>query len=51
MYHMFLILHKVAGCSAITIEKLQRTYATFGLPEAVVSDNGLSFTSHELQSS
>ena len=45
----------MAGCpchvfcyTAITIEKLQRTFATFGLPEIVVSDNDPSFTSHEL---
>ena len=36
-----------SATAAITIEKLQRTFATFGLPEIVVSDNGPSFTSHE----
>ena len=36
-----------SATTVITIEKLQRTLATFGLPEIVVSDNGSSFTSHE----
>jgi hypothetical protein len=33
--------------SAATIEKLRATFATFGLPDSVVSDNASVFTSHE----
>lgn len=36
-----------SSTAAVTIEKLQRTFATLGLPEMVVSDNGSAFTSHE----
>ena len=35
--------------SAVTIEKLQITFAALGLPEIIVSDNGISFTSQEFQ--
>ena len=35
--------------AAVTIQKLQQTFATLGLPETVVSDNGSAFTSHEFQ--
>ena len=31
----------------ITIEKLQGTFSTMGLPETVVTDNGSAFISHE----
>ena len=33
----------------VTIQKLQQRFATLGLPENVVSDNGSAFTSHEFQ--
>ena len=35
--------------SAVTIEKLRSIFATHGLPQTVVSDNGTSFTSAEFQ--
>ena len=35
--------------SAATIEKLRMTFATHGLPQTVVSDNGTAFTSSEFQ--
>jgi hypothetical protein len=35
--------------SAVTIEKLRATFATHGLPQTVVSDNGPAFTSSEFQ--
>lgn len=36
-----------SSTAAITNEKLQQTFATLGLPETVVSDNGPAFTSEE----
>ena len=36
--------------SQITINKLRQTFATFGLPKMIVTDNGSSFTSKEFQS-
>ena len=36
--------------SASTIESLRRSFATYGLPEVVVSDNAANFTSEEFQS-
>jgi transposase InsO family protein len=40
--------HPVSAISsAATIEKLRATFATFGLPDSVVSDNASVFTSHE----
>lgn len=42
--------HIVSSTSAeATIEKLRLTFATHGLPETIVSDNGPSFTSCEFQ--
>ena len=35
--------------AAVTIQKLQQTFATLGLPEILVSDNGAAFTSWEFQ--
>ena len=57
---MFLILvdahskwievHPVAAAtSQITIEKMRSTFATFGLPDLLVTDNGTVFTSAEFQ--
>jgi hypothetical protein len=36
--------------SAVTISKCRQTFATHGLPEVIVSDNGTCFTSSEFQS-
>ena len=33
--------------SEATIEKLRETFARYGIPEQLVSDNGPQFTSHE----
>ena len=38
-----------SASSAVTIEKLQTTFAALGLPKIIVSDNGTSFTSQEFQ--
>ena len=35
--------------AAVTIQKLQQTFATFGLPNTLVSDNGPAFTSLEFR--
>ena len=35
--------------SSATIDKLRSTFATHGLPETIVSDNGTAFTSSEFQ--
>ena len=35
--------------SAKTIEKLRIVFATHGIPQKVVTDNGTSFTSHEFK--
>ena len=44
----WLDIHVTSSSTAsITIEKLRRTFATLGLPETVVTDNGSAFTSHE----
>ena len=38
-----------ASTAAVTIQKLQQTFAALGLPETLVSDNGTAFTSLEFQ--
>jgi len=38
-----------ASTASVTIQKLQQTFATLGLPETLVSDNGAAFTSYEFQ--
>ena len=43
------MLHIQLPQHAVTIEKLQTTFAALGLPEIIVSDNGTSFTSQEFQ--
>ena len=35
--------------SSITIEKMRFTYATFGIPETLVTDNGSNFTNSEFE--
>ena len=35
--------------SSITIEKMRSTFATFGIPEVLVTDNGSNFTSSEFE--
>ena len=56
--HMFLILidahskwmevHMTKSSTSLaTIEKMRSTFATLGLPEQLVTDNGTSFTSEE----
>ena len=43
----WLDIHVTTSTTAITIEKLQQTFAIFGLPETVITDNGPAFTSQE----
>ena len=38
-----------ASTAAVTIQKLQQTFAALGLPETLVSDNGTAFTTLEFQ--
>ena len=38
-----------SASSAITIDKFQTTFVTFGLPEMIVSDDGTCFSSQEFQ--
>ena len=38
-----------ASTAAVTIQKLQQSFATLGLPETLVSDNGAAFTRLEFQ--
>ena len=38
-----------SAISAITIDKLRNTFATFGLPEILVTDNGSNFKSTEFE--
>ena len=40
---------KVRAISSKTIEKLRITFANYGLPRKVVTDNGSSFTSEEFR--
>ena len=43
-------VHITNSCTtAITIDKLQLLFSTFGLPHVLVSDNGPAFSSSELQ--
>ena len=43
-------VHITNGCTtAITIDKLQLLFSTFGLPHVLVSDNGPAFSSSEFQ--
>ena len=62
MGHMFLILidahskwieaHSLPSItSTTTIQCLRRIFATFGLPDSLVTDNGPSFVSHEFEQS
>ena len=41
------IMHRTT--SAATIMKLREIFATYGLPETIVSDNGPNFTSTEFK--
>ena len=43
------VLPTSQAMSTVTIEKLRCIFATFGLPEIIVSDNGTAFTSKEFQ--
>ena len=38
-----------SSSSLVTIEKLRSSFATFGIPKVIVTDNGTSFTSKEFQ--
>ena len=38
-----------SATSAVTIDKLRQTFATFCLPETIVTDNGTNFTSSEFE--
>ena len=35
--------------SSVTIEKMRSTFASFGIPEILVTDNGSNFTSSEFE--
>ena len=49
-YLKWLDVHVTSSASsAITIDKLQTTFAALGLPEMIVSDNGTYFSSQEFQ--
>ncbi|CAC5414671.1 Uncharacterized protein K02A2.6 [Mytilus coruscus] len=39
-----------SATSATTIEKLRMIFATYGIPDTIVSDNGTPFTSEEFES-
>ena len=46
----WLEVHITANSTAsVTIQKLRETFATLGLPQTLVSDNGPTFTSYEFQ--
>ena len=38
-----------SSTSLVTIEKIRSTFATLGLPEQLVTDNGTSFISEEFR--
>ena len=38
-----------SATSAVSIDKLRNTFAMFGLPEILVTDNGTNFTSAEFE--
>ena len=47
-HNKWLDIHATSSSTAaVTIEKLQRTFATLDHLETVVSDNGSPFTSHQ----
>ena len=49
-YSKWLEIHiTTASTAAVTIQKLQQTFAELGLPETLVSDNDTAFTSLEFQ--
>ena len=49
-YSKWIDVHmKKSTTSAATIEKLREIFATHGVPENIVSDNGLNFTSAEFE--
>lgn len=49
-YSKWLEIHQMnSTTSTSTIEKLREIFATHGLPETVVSDNGTNFTSEEFE--
>jgi len=49
-FSKWLDVHVTSGStSEVTIEKLRHTFATHGLPEVIVSDNGSCFTSEEFK--
>ena len=49
-YSKWIDVHVVTSTSSVvTIEKLRRMFATHGLPETIVTDNGTGFTSSEFE--
>ena len=49
-FTIWLEVHVMNSCTAeATVEKLRTTFATFGIPETVVSDNGTCFASEVFQ--
>ena len=38
-----------SATSAVTVDKMRNTFATFGIPEILVTDNGSNFTSSEFE--
>jgi len=43
-------VHTKTATSVAVIEELRTVFATFGLPEVIVTDNGKCFTSSEFKS-